>query len=125
MNPSNIEELVLERRFDTSAMRRYYALYRKAADAGKKLRVFATAEARARFKTMYPPVFADFEFAELEFYGYPNSETAAQNVARGLPCAFVLFIDERGRYTDIIKSTLTACGDCTGLIVSLTVDEQR
>lgn len=124
MKVTGITKFEVEYRFNTEMMRKYYALFKQAKEARKKLRVYAEPIARERLQENYFPVFTDGEFAELDINAYPNSETQANNLGRGMSDAFVLIIDWNGRYTDILTASLAASG-ATGYIVSNLQESQR
>ena len=122
---SNIEVLQVPARFNPEMMQKYYALFRQAMEARKRLHVYATPEAREKFALCAKGVFTDGELYELIISGYPTSEVQANNLGRGMSNAYVLLIDETARYSGILTPALTASKPGAALIVSLSIDVER
>lgn len=122
---SNIEVLQVPARFNPEMMQKYYALFRQAMEARKRLHVYATPEAREKFMLCAASVFTGGELYELIISGYPTSEIQANNLARGMSNAYVLLIDETARYSGILTPTLAASKPGGAMIVSLSIDVER
>lgn len=125
MSLTNVRIVRVPARFNREMMLGYLTLFHEALSARKKLFIYATPEAREKFRACAKGVFTDGELSMLEFHGYPTSQVQAMNIARGTRNAFMLFIDEVGRYTDIILPSLIAANPAAAKIVSLTADVER
>lgn len=104
-------------RFDREQVKAYHDLFKRARALGRKLTIFATAEAREKIKLVFPLKFTEQEMSQVEVRAYPSSMTSASNLARGMTNCSLLFIDDRGRFTDVLKQTLVALDNVESLIV--------
>lgn len=125
MSLTNVKLVRTAARFSKERMLEYHTLFREAMSARKKLFIYATPEAREKFRACAKGVFTEGELAELVFHGYPTSQMRAISVARGTYKSFMLFIDEVGRYTSIILPSLVAANPAAAHIVSLEPNIER
>lgn len=125
MSLTNVKLVRVPARFNREMMLEYRTLFHEALSARKKLFIYATPEAREKFRACAKGVFTEGELAELVFHGYPTSQMRAISIARGTYKSFMLFIDEVGRYTNVILPSLVAANPVAAHIVSLTADMER
>lgn len=90
-------------RFTREMLETYRQLLLSALKKKQSLVIYASVEAREKIAKTFPAVFKTEEIDQVIILAYPTSQSAAINTGRGVSNRTTLFIDERGKYTDLIK----------------------
>lgn len=117
MENTNISVQTVPYRFSKAMCDRYAVHIREGFAADKKVVIFAGPEERAKLMLTLPGSVTKEEMAKITIFPYPCNPRAANNVARGMTNTNVIFIDNIGRYTHILKPAVSALKNVNALFI--------
>lgn len=117
MSNNTIEVASVMYRFNRDMLETYYEMFKSAQQAGRRMYIYASLQARGKIAETFLAVFTKEELDEIKIRAYPGNRLSAMNFCRGAHNCSALFIDEKGKFTDTIKQVLSAVGNVDALIV--------